>query len=165
MKCSTSILGRKRDNTLHTIPQVYPVCVRGGPNQPLHHDPQWSIVLHRFTLLARARFQNVFWSKSHLNCSHSLTSNPVSWNWQTTVHSDTQTMNCKLVFIISHMTETCKSSTPFTVKVSQNEFQENLPTGSGFILGHRQKERHTWPPHKEFFFYFLKNAKKIVSCC
>jgi hypothetical protein len=21
------------------------VCVRGGPNQPLHRDPQWSIVL------------------------------------------------------------------------------------------------------------------------
>jgi hypothetical protein len=25
---------------------MYPlVCVRGGPNQPLHRDPQWSIVL------------------------------------------------------------------------------------------------------------------------
>jgi hypothetical protein len=22
------------------------VCVRGGPNQPLHRDPQWSIVLY-----------------------------------------------------------------------------------------------------------------------
>jgi hypothetical protein len=22
------------------------VCVRGGPNQPLHRDPQWSIVLN-----------------------------------------------------------------------------------------------------------------------
>jgi hypothetical protein len=22
-----------------------PVCVRGGPNQPLHRDPQWSIVM------------------------------------------------------------------------------------------------------------------------
>jgi hypothetical protein len=22
------------------------LCVRGGPNQPLHRDPQWSIVLH-----------------------------------------------------------------------------------------------------------------------
>jgi hypothetical protein len=21
------------------------ICVRGGPNQPLHRDPQWSIVL------------------------------------------------------------------------------------------------------------------------
>jgi hypothetical protein len=21
------------------------VCIRGGPNQPLHRDPQWSIVL------------------------------------------------------------------------------------------------------------------------
>jgi hypothetical protein len=23
------------------------MCVRGGPNQPLHRDPQWSIVLVR----------------------------------------------------------------------------------------------------------------------
>jgi hypothetical protein len=26
-------------------PVVKYVCVRGGPNQPLHRDPQWSIVL------------------------------------------------------------------------------------------------------------------------
>jgi hypothetical protein len=30
------------DKTFHT--GMY-VCVRGGPNQPLHRDPQWSIVL------------------------------------------------------------------------------------------------------------------------
>jgi hypothetical protein len=26
-------------------PPVFPLCVRGGPNQPLHRDLQWSIVL------------------------------------------------------------------------------------------------------------------------
>jgi hypothetical protein len=27
------------------VSHSYYVCVRGGPNQPLHRDPQWSIVL------------------------------------------------------------------------------------------------------------------------
>jgi hypothetical protein len=39
------------NNMRHSfITSIYPygpmyVCVRGGPNQPLHRDPQWSIVL------------------------------------------------------------------------------------------------------------------------
>jgi hypothetical protein len=30
--------------------EEYYVCVRGGPNQPLHRDPQWSIVLLKSTI-------------------------------------------------------------------------------------------------------------------
>jgi hypothetical protein len=31
------------------------VCVRGGPNQPLHHDPQWSIVQGVYHLCTRIK--------------------------------------------------------------------------------------------------------------
>jgi hypothetical protein len=36
---------RKLHNEEHHMYVCMYVCVRGGPNQPLHRDPQWSIVL------------------------------------------------------------------------------------------------------------------------
>jgi hypothetical protein len=41
---SESVIQRKWFIYCVKIPTKY-VCVRGGPNQPLHRDPQWSIVL------------------------------------------------------------------------------------------------------------------------
>jgi hypothetical protein len=35
------------------------VCVRGGPNQPLHRDPQWSIVL-TFTVKSESKYVSLF---------------------------------------------------------------------------------------------------------
>jgi hypothetical protein len=35
------------------------VCVRGGPNQPLHRDPQWSIVLNSIHCLSLNRTHSV----------------------------------------------------------------------------------------------------------
>jgi hypothetical protein len=44
IKCLNRLLCSDYYYFYHLYVCMY-VCVRGGPNQPLHRDPQWSIVL------------------------------------------------------------------------------------------------------------------------
>jgi hypothetical protein len=57
----------------HVVDYMY-VCVRGGPNQPLHRDPQWSIVLRLiislwFVLNERLHQEDVINKNILLKCS------------------------------------------------------------------------------------------------